>query len=291
MTRARVMLIIVALITAASLAGLRGMPRSQVKSQEPGAAKGAVRGPFCSQFPGQTVLQVGPDETTEPKRVSKACSWQFRVPYLRGFLDEFVEWDLCNACETPIEFAITGVEPDLLNDCFPPPDASGTTRVRVEAHSIQPIRCRGAKTGFDSYFASARAIPDGRPVQDDPEIVIEDRYSLPVDSSLAQTGSVTQCITNTGPDTVSVTFSGQFSPRRAGSSVVFIPAPPGRFGTAFGGDLVEVAPRGGPPAPDGPKVPFTAKTQIPAFATSNFTLRDSQGPKTIKRDDFKRCSQ
>lgn len=273
-------------IAAIAIVSQIGGGRGSSEAGDVGAA--GTRAPASSQClasDSYTVLEVGNDPNTDRKKITDGCWWQYPVPFLHGYVQENLGWQMCNACAVDIEFELRNVPSEALLGCEFVFDASNSARVTVRSGETKSIDCFGGQVVSppDHYDAGARVAGQTTAfVSDDPEIEIENRQALaptPFEVRLALTRALTRCIVTTiasGPKRL--TISGEFAPMKVGASVAIIPTGPGPFSAIQGGDLVEMAPRAGALIAGQKFEKFSVSTELPAFVT-DFVLRDKSGPK------------
>jgi hypothetical protein len=247
----------------------------------PGAPVSAQNSCFAST--SFSVLEVGNDPNIPTKKVTNDCWWQYPVPYLHGYVQELLGWELCNRCSVDIEFQLDDLPPDALIGCNVFIDASNSFRKTVRSGESAFVTCFGGLevTPADHYNAGARLDGSATPfVADDPEIEIENRqgFAPAFEGRLADVKGLTSCVTTMSQGPKRLTISGEFAPTKTGATVGMVPSGPGLFSSTWGGDLVETASRTAARITAQNYQKFSVSTELPVYVTE-FIVRDKAGPK------------
>jgi hypothetical protein len=227
----------------------------------------------------------------ERKKVTEGCWWQYAVPFLYGYVQEPLGWQLCNRCAVDIEFKVTNLPPEALIGCNVFIDASNSFQEVVRSGESKFVTCFGAQEVDPPhhYLTSARA-GQGLWVEDDPEIEIENRQGVARDVGirLADAKGLSSCITTMFEGQKRLTISGEFAPATTGASVGLVPTGPGHFSPRWGGDLVEMA---GPTAAkltEQKLQKFSVSTDLAMYVTE-FTARVKSGPQKLTLSTLAAC--
>jgi hypothetical protein len=296
MSRPRMIPIMTVALLAASLWGVGAAKLSRppiYRPQEKPPARAQTL--TCPILSGPyTTLEVGTRAMADPKKkVTDDCWWQFPVGRIDGTTGLPLGWQICNACNVPVDFKFRAVASDALSDCdslfF---DASGESfpPLTVPPQSIRTVDCTGiAEVHGNMYEALARRSGDTSEahwVHSDPELEIEDRHMFPVTGYLAQIGDLKACRRADESGSTRVTVSGKATRRRASGSVVFVRSGP-LFGESWGGDLLEiVATKDVGPKP--PEASFSINVYVPSFVRE-FVLRSRSGLQRTSMTAMPQC--
>ena len=248
----------------------------------------APAGASCVPLPNYTVLQVGPTPVTDAKKVADNCWWQMPVPPVRGNVDEWLGWQLCNACGADVEFELKNLPAFALARCSLFVDASDSAHETVAAGDIGSVTCDGiAEVRSHQYVAGARgAGSTGVFVPSDPEIEIDPRRGgRGAQVRFASAEGVTWCLSE-GQTRLSV--RGQFQRVSERSRVVFVQG--GRLlGAEWSFDLLEFSPPGEAPLPEPRRDSLSTGVTLPPHVTS-VVVRDGGGARRLEINTLKPCS-